>query len=221
MPTSPVSSAASVADAGIAAVPTTRFGSHGMVLFGKENIFLSHIPMANAPHDVQLLLEVTVTATSVALPAFDQKLFTFVPSPLSLDARRLGRVHDLNGSVYLGNFEDGGRRIASDVRMHVTRVAFQEVLDDHAPLLEHPTYLVLGTKTDAYVVHQIGANVSASIDHIARLLAVSPEIEAELDGPTPPRLVLSGVDDQSPALPRAAGATLSCLQSPDYAFPCD
>ena len=34
-------------------VPTT----HGMLLFGNETVYASHLPMFHSPHDYQLILE--------------------------------------------------------------------------------------------------------------------------------------------------------------------
>jgi hypothetical protein len=36
------------------------FGRHNMVVFGRDTVFLSHLPMFMAPHDAQLILEVAL-----------------------------------------------------------------------------------------------------------------------------------------------------------------
>ena len=202
--------------------PTGRFGSHGMVLFGGERTFLSHIPMTHSPHDVQLVLEIMITSSPVTLPAFDSKLYTFVPSPLSLDALRLGRLVDLVGSVFLGNFEDGGRLLASGVRAHVKRIVFQEVLDAHATAVVQPTYLVMGAAHDAYAVHLLGTNAAHGFDHIAHVELTDPSLVMHLGDATAPRMTLAGTDDLTHARAGlgASANTLSCLVGPDYAAPC-
>ena len=40
--------------------PPPDFGRHNMFVFGRDTVFLSHLPMFMAPHDAQLLLEVTL-----------------------------------------------------------------------------------------------------------------------------------------------------------------
>ena len=36
------------------------FGQHNMFVFGRDTVFLSHLPMFMEPHDAQLILEVTL-----------------------------------------------------------------------------------------------------------------------------------------------------------------
>src|SRR5262249_37788321 len=97
-----------------------RVGSHGMVLVGTPSgAYLSHVPLFPAPHDVQLLLSVKLDGGP--LPAtFSDRLYTFLPETLSLDALRLGRLGTMRGTVFAGSFEDGGRPIASHVTVTVT-----------------------------------------------------------------------------------------------------
>ena len=36
------------------------FGTHGMLLFGEETLYLSHLPMFMSPHNFQVILAVTL-----------------------------------------------------------------------------------------------------------------------------------------------------------------
>ena len=40
--------------------PPPDFGAHNMFAFGRETVYLSHLPMFMAPHDAQLILEVAL-----------------------------------------------------------------------------------------------------------------------------------------------------------------
>src|SRR5262245_20487936 len=70
-----------------------RVGSHGMVAFGKDanDVYLSHIPMFQAPHDVQLVAHGSFVGTGLPRTLGD-RLYTFVPARMSLDALRLGSL---------------------------------------------------------------------------------------------------------------------------------
>ena len=43
------------------------FGRHNMFAFGRDTVFLSHLPMFMAPHDAQLILEVALEDTDGSL----------------------------------------------------------------------------------------------------------------------------------------------------------
>jgi hypothetical protein len=36
--------------------PNATFGTHGMLLFGEETLYLSHLPMFMSPHNFQVIL---------------------------------------------------------------------------------------------------------------------------------------------------------------------
>ena len=110
-----------------------RIGTHGMVAFGTTagDAYLSHIPMFAKPHDVQAVVRGSFIGSNLPRSLGD-RLYTFLPKPFSLDAFRLGRLREITGTLYLGNFEDGGRPIATNVRFRVSEVVHQHVLDARA-----------------------------------------------------------------------------------------
>lgn len=189
-----------------------RIGSHGMVLAGDAgHAVLSHIPTYSAPHDVQLIVLGAMTATapgSPLLPAtFSDRAYTFLPERTSLDALRLGTTRELSGTVYLGNFEQGGRPVAAGVKLAVERVLHQHILVA-APVVNAPgqgsdagagadagppstdlTYLVFGSRARTFAVHLIAA--APSFDEV---------LTVTLDGPAP-----SDADLSRGVIARAAG----------------
>ena len=69
-------------------------GVHGMLLFGEEVLYLSHLPMFASPHHFQVLLEIgSEDALRAVLTADRQtaadEIYTFVPA--LPDHRALGR----------------------------------------------------------------------------------------------------------------------------------
>ncbi|HVH47752.1 MAG TPA: hypothetical protein VM925_35695 [Labilithrix sp.] len=213
-----------------------RVGSHGMVLAGTPaEAFLSHIPMFQTPHDVQLVIAGKLDADAGAdLPGtFSGELFTFLPDRISLDALRTGSLRELRGTIFLGNFESGGRPVASRVRFTVTRVVHEHVLDPAAKQAKL-TYLVFGSRARSFAVHRIAGR--PGFDEVL-------SVELGGDVPTDDELA-AGVEAQVPAsdddaanrLGRATSATsmragartftarrvaaLSCLEGPDFVGTC-
>src|SRR6478736_6776978 len=68
-----------------------RIGSHAMVLTGvTSTAFISHAPLFDQPHDVQLVAQGAITplGSGSSPPSFTEQLFTFVPEVFSLDDLR-------------------------------------------------------------------------------------------------------------------------------------
>jgi hypothetical protein len=130
-----------------------RIGTHGMVAFGSTatDAYLSHIPMFHGPHDVQVVVHGSFVGTGLPRSLGDRQ-FTFLPKPLSLDALRLGSLREITGTLYLGNFEDGGRPIATNVRFRVSEVVHQHLLDESAPETDDDDVIEAGD----FTVHLIG-----------------------------------------------------------------
>lgn len=189
-----------------------RVGEHGMVLFGtRDRAYLSHIPMFNAPHDVQAIVEVSFRARpGVALPAtFSNRLFTFLPDTASLDALRLGSLRTLHGTIFLGNFEQGGRPVVDDVDVDVARVVHQHVLDADAPVSTRS--FVFGSGNDVFAVQRIGG--AASSDRIRAItFGTRRPSAADLE---------RGVELEAKDLDGARELELSCLVGPGFVNACD
>jgi hypothetical protein len=162
-PASPAEAKAPGGAIGAAPKPGGRVGLHGMVVFGGAGgpVFFSHIPMFHGPHDMQAIVEVRLDAGP---PRFDTGLFTFKPTPFSLDDLALGRLATVSGTLYEGNFEQGGRPIG-EARAGVLRVVVARPLDGRAQASdalggrvqapEALEYTALGSRASAFLVHRI------------------------------------------------------------------
>jgi hypothetical protein len=206
-----------------------------MVLAGEAGAaVLSHIPMFTAPHDVQLLVTGTLTVPSGARPlpaTFSDRPYTFLPERTSLDALRTGLTRELQGTVYLGNFEQGGRPLGA-ARFAVDHVVHQHVLTN-APRAEL-TYVVFGSRAHAFAAHYIAA--APSFDEI---LAVTVGTDAPSDAELARGVIVrvAGAADAASSRSGAQAsatltdgthtfaihpsATLSCLTGPDFVEACE
>ena len=135
-----------------------------MVLFGRDQLYASHIPMFTAPHDWQALFQVEIAhasqdakATYVASAFHEgkQQLVTIKPSPFVLTQLLTGGINSFRGTVFNGSFEDGGAPILTQVTVTVTKVLKRSQLMATTPALPQLTYEGLGMGD--YLVHPISA----------------------------------------------------------------
>jgi hypothetical protein len=223
--------------------PAGRVGSHGMVVAGEPgHAFLSHIPTFGPPHDVQLVVAgAMIAAAGRALPAtLSDRSYTFLPERTSLDALRNGVTRELRGTLYLGNFEQGGRPVASGVRFAVDHVVHQHLLvptpnvtdagtDAGTDASTGPTYVVFGTRAHAFAVHYIAA--APSFDEVLTVkLGSDAPSDADLArgviAHASSRLVVSDgaartLTTETQTFGVTASRSLSCLDGPDFFAPCE
>jgi hypothetical protein len=138
-------------------------GVHGMLLFGTETLYLSHLPMFMRPHNFQVILEAGFDeAVREALDA--DTIHTFEPAefPISeLDPDGGGPARTtMLGTVYRGHFERGGTPVAEDVTAEVREVVHFAELDLDA---QHSTdrdlrYLCFGRAGQLHLAHHVTAN---------------------------------------------------------------
>jgi hypothetical protein len=156
-------------------------GVHGMLLFGDEVVYLSHLPMFAAPHNFQVLLEVELNDVARETYLADRHvapvgIYTFVPEPfpiVELDSRADGPARtSIDGTIFRGHFERGGVSIAEGVVAEVRRVVHFSELDIGATRPQDPelTYLCFGRARRLHLAHEVTAR--PDFDHVltARLV---------------------------------------------------
>jgi hypothetical protein len=124
-------------------------GVHGMLLFGQDTLYMSHLPMFQSPHNFQVILEVEFDAAAGEVLRADREangdgLYTFEPAQFHItehDPRQGGPARSsLKGDIYQGHFERGGHAIAPAVA-EVRKVIYFEEFD--LPANQELTYLLL------------------------------------------------------------------------------
>ena len=143
-------------------------GVHGMLLFGEDALYLSHLPMFASPHNFQVLLEVGLddAAREAFLSERDvagDGLHTFVPEPFPIDELAPGADGpartSIEGTIFRGHFERGGEPIAEGVAAEVRRVVHFSELDVGARRAEDGelTYLCFGRPGRLHLAHEVTA----------------------------------------------------------------
>ena len=124
--------------------PNATFGTHGMLLFGEETLYLSHLPMFMSPHNFQVILAVTLNDQAAGrLRDFRahfgrNDMYTFKPKKFhitDLISRHPGKpaLTSFGGSLFRFHFERGGESISEQVKVHVTEVLYFQELGAASP----------------------------------------------------------------------------------------
>jgi hypothetical protein len=142
-------------------------GVHGMLLFGEQALYLSHLPMFMSMHDRQVILEVTLEGQKGEAQAIYQadrretgeRVYTLVPERFSL--QRLGAegteaLRTFQGTVHRGHFEKPGNLVLlKDVTVSVTNLIHFRKFDPEATLPSELQYLLFGHPGELYLAHWI------------------------------------------------------------------
>jgi hypothetical protein len=151
-----------------------RTGLHGMVLFGRTNHFLEHIPMFQRPHNEQLVMRVALTdAQGQPIDRdFGDAGYTVKPTTqFSLDDLSLGKRVAFAGDIHRGSFETGGPLLLRNVKVSVEEVLVARNLPGTEPIAaDEQEYFLVGEPDDAYLTNVI--RDSRGVQHILRVDAV-------------------------------------------------
>lgn len=178
---------------------------HGMVLFGSEQLYLSHIPMYRTPHDHQALIKVSLsTAGLTAYNTYNtnargQQYFTLAPKPFVLPQLLAGKLTSFKADLYRGSFEQGGRVIAPNVIVTVEKIEYQSRLLKTTAQENSLIYMTLESGETSYLAHKITA--PNNFDHIVQIkwLNQKPTGDLELADNTIPILNKNELTQALPA----------------------
>jgi hypothetical protein len=156
-------------------VPT--FGTHGMLIVGEKNVFLSHLPMfmfdpEHHPHNFQVILGVNLASPAKgkedpkAVYVNDRRqhpntrVYTLVPQDFELadlDPERPKR-HSFIGTMHRGHFErhdeDGGGPLV-DAAIEVQKVICFRPFSQGGKKPPNPEYLLFGGSGELFAAHLI------------------------------------------------------------------
>jgi hypothetical protein len=150
-------------------------GFHGMLIAGEETIYVSHLPMWMAPHNFQVILEVTFKGPHQPQARYvdDRKttgtgLYTLEPEEFDIKKlaptgpQRLPSLSSFRATIWRNHFEPHpvthpGQRfmIAQDAKVHVENVVYFQELHPHGPGLQALEYLLFGKGQELFLAHVI------------------------------------------------------------------
>ena len=113
---------------------------HGMLLFGNDKIYLSHLPMFHSPHDYQAILEAELSqsAKKIYLQAKksnpSETVYTLVPEVFVLP-EMVNNQKTFKAKIFQGHFERGGTPITESITVKVSEIVYFKKFD---PNNSHP-----------------------------------------------------------------------------------
>lgn len=132
---------------------------HGMLFFGKQNIYLSHLPMFHEPHDYQAIFQVEIppaVKTTYLNESSDapSKIFTIVPEPFELP--KMAKVgNTFKAVLFKGHFERGGEAITGKFLVKISKVIQFNQLDENSAPQERYFGFAFGTSEEMFLAHEI------------------------------------------------------------------
>lgn len=150
--------------------------THGMVVFGAQTTYASHLPMFHAPHDQQAVFQITLENSGrkptveiyeeLKKSTDDSSLFTLLPAEFNLSELIASGNGKIEATLYHGHFEKGGTPIGP-LYVHVSKVIYSKKLSKDS--LPNGNFVVFGSGDEHYAVKEIGAvgsyDAIVSVEH--------------------------------------------------------
>ncbi len=150
-------------------VPST----HGMLIFGQDATYASHLPMYHQPHDYQFIFKAKLSGgRSPALPAYHaakqagHTLFTIEPDTMDFVPVMNGARKSFSAILYDGHFERGGQPLGR-ITVEVEKILFQKKLNPNELSPDHDRFEVFGQDGEYYAAHQVYGR--PNFDQISRM----------------------------------------------------
>lgn len=146
--------------------------THGMLLFGGNVVYASHLPMFHSPHDYQLLMKLKLEDAPLSFTLMKYNTakrssatyFTLVPEPMDLAKVVDGTLKTFTAIIFEGHFERGGKRIGP-VQVTVAELLYAQKLDGSREPSDN-RYMIFGEKGEYFAAHLIDGR--PNFDAIAR-----------------------------------------------------
>jgi hypothetical protein len=142
------------------AMGTDKASTHGMLIFGTDKIYASHLPMFRTPHNYQIIIELTLDKATKLKFVADQKLhpefttYTIEPEKFVLPDM-INAKGSFKANLYRGHFERGGTKIADSINIKITTIVYFKKFDANVAKQSEASFLVFGTSKEQFAIHQI------------------------------------------------------------------
>jgi hypothetical protein len=143
-----------------AAMPTDKASTHGMLIFGTNKIYASHLPMFRTPHNYQIILELVLDKKAQQKFIADQQqnpqytTYTIEPEKFVLPDM-IAKKGTFKANLYRGHFERGGIKIADSITIKIVEVVYFKKFDNNAAKQTEANFIVFGNSKEQFAIHQI------------------------------------------------------------------
>jgi hypothetical protein len=133
---------------------------HGMLIFGTQKMYASHLPLFHAPHNYQIIIELELDKAAKEKFIKDQQLhpefttYTIEPERFILPDK-INSKGSFKANLYRGHFERGGVKIADSISIKISSVIFFKQFNPDEPRSLNAAYLLFGNSKEQFAVHLI------------------------------------------------------------------
>jgi hypothetical protein len=134
--------------------------THGMLLFGSEKIYVSHLPMFHSPHNYQIILELELSKADKQKYIADKNknnnytTYTIEPEKFVLpDMVNNPKAFKVN--LYRGHFERGGVEILKNITVKIVNVNYFKKFNPEEMKAKTSNFILFGNEKEQFLAHEI------------------------------------------------------------------
>jgi hypothetical protein len=137
-----------------------RPATHGMLIFGTNKIYASHLPMFHSPHNYQVILELDLDGIAKQKFVTDQNshpqftAYTIEPEKFILP-EMIANPKPFTANIYRGHFERGGMMIAENISVKIKQVIYFEKFDRGESKSPDADFILFGNIKEQFAAHHI------------------------------------------------------------------
>jgi len=137
-----------------------RPATHGMLIFGTNKIYASHLPIFHSPHNYQVILELDLDSIAKQKFVADQRshpeftAYTIEPEKFILP-EMIANPKPFTANIYRGHFERGGMMIAENVSVKIKQVIYFEKFDRDESKSPGADFILFGNSKEQFAAHHI------------------------------------------------------------------
>lgn len=157
---------------------------HGMLMFGQNKIYLSHLPMFHSPHNYQVILEVEIPElvknkyTNSIKNNPVETVYTIVPESFILPDIVMNSKPFM-AKIFKGHFERGGTPITENVKLEIKKVIYFKKFSTDSTKPKKSRYILIGDDKEQFLIHKIVAK--PDFDYISKLKIEDAEVINKLN----------------------------------------
>jgi hypothetical protein len=141
-------------------ISTDKPSTHGMLLFGSEKIYVSHLPMFHSPHNYQIILELELSKSDKQKYVADKNknnsytTYTIEPEKFVLpDMVNNPKAFKVN--LYRGHFERGGVEILKNITVKIVNVIYFKKFNQEEIKAKTTNFILFGNEKEQFLAHEI------------------------------------------------------------------
>lgn len=139
---------------------TDKPSTHGMLLFGSEKIYVSHLPMFHSPHDYQIILELELSKQDNLKYVSDKNknanytTYTIEPEKFVLPDM-VNNPKPFKVNLYRGHFERGGIEILKNITVKIVSVVYFKKFNPEETKSKTSNFIFFGNEKEQFLAHEI------------------------------------------------------------------